>query len=163
MEIAKTVGVIATPVAVAVLAYVLQRRQRSFEAAMSERIKRIGNVSPLVNKIYSYRQRVGDFLSCSAEEILNAKPEADREFWTFEYLWSSSFKKAHHRFMHESFDMFRGEGEKAGIHAESRYYPKKESTPGWVAFTEKPVDKERNEDAYNTLLASIARDLGFRK
>jgi len=162
LEIAKAVGALATPIVVAGVAYVFKRRQRLFEAGMSKRIKRIGNMSPLINKIYSYLQRVGDLLDCSPKEVLDAKREADREFWTFEYLWSSPFKGAYHAFMHESFDMFTGEGNKTRIHAESPYYPKQEPTPGWIPFTEKPVDKSQNKDIYDALLAAIARDLFFR-
>src|SRR4051812_17881479 len=107
VEIAKAVGAVATPVVVAIVAYVFQRRQKVAEATMSERIKRIGTMSLHLNKIYSYRQRVGNFLDCTPDEILCAKREADKEFWTFEYLWSAAFKGAYHEFMHESFDMYR--------------------------------------------------------
>ena len=161
IEIVKGIGTVATPVAVAVVAYMFQRRQRVAEVAISERIKRIGTMSPLLNEIYSFRQRAGNFLEWTPEQILSAKREADREFWTFEYLWSPGFKEAYHGFMKESFDMFRGEGKKAAIQAESSYYPKKASTPGWIAFTEKPVAKDQNEIAYDALQSAIARDLGF--
>lgn len=162
VEIAKAVGAVATPIAVAILAYTFQSRQKVAEAAMAERIKRIGTMSPLLNKIFSYRQRVGNFLDCKPEDILSAKREADREFWTFEYLWSLAFKDAYHEFMHESFDMYRGEGKKAGIRAESNYYPIQASDPGWVAFTDDTVTKKQNEEIYNALQSVIAKDLGFR-
>ncbi len=127
---------------------------------MSERIKRIGTLSPLLNRIYSFRQRLGDFLDRSPEDILAAKREADREFWTFEYLWSPSFKDEYEKFMQESFDMFRGEGKKAAIKAESKYYPRK-ATDLSIEFTETPVDKKQNATVYDALQAAISRDLGF--
>lgn len=184
VEIAKAVGAVLTPIAVVFLAYIFQKRQKAAEAAMAarqkaaeaamaerqkvaeatmaERIKRIGTMSPLLNKIFAYCQRVGDFLNCSPEDILSAKREADREFWTFEYLWSPAFKGAYDNFMSESFETFTGEGKKANIHAESKYYPKKASTSGWVAFSETAVNKTQNQQIYNALQSAIARDLGFR-
>jgi hypothetical protein len=162
-EIASAVGSVATPLVVATVAYAFQRRQKVAEAAMTERIKRIGLISPLLNSIYSYRHRVGSYLELSPEEVLRAKREADREFWTFEYLWTPEFKAAYHAFMEESFEMNRGAGNKAGIRAESKHYPVEQSTPDWVAFTEETVDKPRNALRYERLQAVTARDLGFRK
>jgi hypothetical protein len=218
VEIAKAVGAVGTPIVVAILAYIFQKRQKVVDAAMAERqkaadaamaerqkaadaataerqqvaeaaraarqkvaeaartarqkvaeaalaerIKRIGTISPLLNKIFAYRQRLGNFLDCSPEDILSAKREADREFWTFEYLWSQAFKDAYDQFMRESFEMFRAEGKRAGIHAESKYYPKKAATAGWDAFTERAVDKKLNKEIYNALQSAIARDLGFHR
>lgn len=162
VEVAKALGALATPVVVVIVAYIFQRRQKLAEAAMTERIKRIARISPLLNRIFSYRHRVGNFLDCTPEDILNAKREADHEFWTFEFLWSPEYKEAYHRFMEECFVINRGEGNKAGIRAESRYYPKKASTPGWEAFTGEDVDKAKNQAAYNLVQSVTARDLGFR-
>jgi hypothetical protein len=162
VEIAKAIGALATPIAVAGFAYVLQRRQRTLEAAMAERVKHISVLSPLINRIYCYRQRVGAFLDCSPEQTLDAKREADREFWTFEYLWSTRFRNSYHVFMYESFDMYAGEGQKAAIKAQSSYYPKKATTPGWTAFDETPVNKQQNKAAYDKLQEAIAIDLGFQ-
>lgn len=163
VEFASALGSVATPLVVATVAYLFQRRQKIAEAAMTERIKRIGLISPLLNTIYSYRQRVGSYLDMSPEEVLRAKREADREFWTFEYLWTPEFKAAYQAFMEESFEMNRGEGNKAGIRAESSHYPIKSNTPNWVAFTEETVDKPRNALRYEKFQAITARDLGFRK
>ncbi len=163
VEIASAFGSVATPLVVATVAYLFQRRQKIAEAAMAERIKRIGLISPLSNLIYSYRQRVGGYLDVSPEEVLRAKREADREFWTFEYLWTLEFKTAYHAFMEESFEMNRGDGNKAGIRAESKHYPIKSTTPNWVAFTEETVDKSSNALRYEQLQAITARDLGFRR
>lgn len=162
VEVAKAIGAVGTPVVVVIVAYIFQRKQKVAECAMSERVKRIGLISPVLNKIYSYRQRVGSFLELSPEEILKSKREADKEFWTFEYLWSREFKSAYHDFMGECFVMNRGEGNKAGIRAESRYYPIKAVTPGWDAFTEESVNLKQNERIYNHLQSITARDLGFR-
>ena len=163
LEIAKAVGALATPFVVAVVAYAFQRRQKVAEATMTERVRRIGAMSPLLNKIYSYRQRIGNYLEWSPDEILAAKREADREFWTYEYLWSQDFHKAYHEFMDGAFETHRGEGNRAGIRAESRGYPKQTKTPGWVAFTEQPLDKAHHHNHYKSLQSGIAKELGFRK
>lgn len=163
VEIVRAAGSVATPIVVATVAYLFQRRQKIAEAAMSERIRHIGLISPLLNLIYSYRQRVGSYLERSPEDVLRVKRQADQEFWTFEYLWTPEFKTAYHGFMEESFEMNRGAGDKAGIRAESKHYPIASSTPNWRAFTEEPVDKPRNALLYEKLQAITARDLGFRK
>ncbi len=163
LEVTRAVGSIATPVVVATVAYLFQRRQKIAEAAMAERIKKISLISPRLNMIYSYLQRVGSYLEWSPEDILKAKREADREFWTYEYLWTPEFETAYHDFMDEAFEMHRGEGNKAGIRAESRHYPLKASLPGWVAFTEESADKARIALRYDKIQSVTARDLGFRK
>ena len=129
---------------------------------MAERIKRIALISPLLNRIFSYRHRVGAYLDWSPEEILQAKREADSEFRTYEFLWSPEYREAYHRFMEECFSTNRGEGNKAGIRAHARHYPKKASTPNWEAFTGEEADKVRNQEAYNQVQSVTARDLGFR-
>jgi len=162
VEVAKALGALATPVVVVIVAYLFQRRQKVAEAAMAERIKRIALISPLLNRIFSYRHRVGAYLDWSPEEVLQAKREADREFRTYEFLWSPEYREAYHRFMEECFSTNRGEGNKAGIRAHARHYPKKASTPNWEAFTGEEADKVRNQEAYNQVQLVTARDLGFR-
>jgi hypothetical protein len=163
VEVTRAVGSVATPVVVATVAYLFQRKQKVAEAAMGERIKKVGLISPRLNMIYSYRQRVGSYLEWTPEEVLRAKRDADREFWTFEYLWTPEFETAYHEFMEESFETNRGEGNKAGIRAESRHYPIKSSTPDWAAFTEEAVNKALNALMYDKIQTVTARDLGFRK
>lgn len=162
VEVAKALGALATPVVVVIVAYIFQRKQKLAEAVMTERIKRIARISPLLNKIFSYRHRVGNYLEWTPEDILNAKREADHEFWTFEFLWSPEYKAAYHQFMEECFTINRGEGNKAGIRAGPRFYPKKANTPGWEAFTDEEVNKSNNQAAYNQIQSVTARDLGFR-
>ena len=161
VEGAKALGALATPVVVVVVAYIFQRKQKVAEAAMAERIRRITLISPLLNRIFSYRQRVGAYLDWSPEEILQAKRDADREFRTYEFLWSPEYREAYHRFMEECFATHRGEGNKAGIRANEGHYPKKASSTNWQAFTGEEVDKGRNQQAYNQLQSITARDLGF--
>ena len=107
VEVAKALGALATPVVVVIVAYLFQRRQKVAEAAMAERIKRIALISPLLNRIFSYRHRVGAYLDWSPEEVLQAKREADREFRTYEFLWSPEYREAYHRFMEECFSTNR--------------------------------------------------------
>jgi hypothetical protein len=163
VEVAKALGALATPVVVVVVAYLFQRKQKLAEAAMTERIKRIALISPLLNQIFSYRHRVGGYLDWSPEEILQAKRDADREFRTYEFLWTPEYREAYHRFMEECFATNRGAGNKAGIRADERHYPKKASTPNWEAFTGEEADKGRNQEAYNQVQSITARDLGFRR
>src|SRR5436853_539438 len=91
LELLRTAATVAVPVVLAVAAHVLNRRQKSFEAAMSEKVKHYSYLSPFLNQIFAYRYRVGDFLDRSPESVLEAKRRADHEFWTFEYLWSEDF------------------------------------------------------------------------
>jgi len=77
---------------------------------MSERISD-WHIKSLLNKIYALSPETRRLLGSIAGRDSDAKREVDKEFWTFEYLWSQSFKDAYYSFMKESFDMFRGKEE----------------------------------------------------
>src|SRR5919199_1644123 len=102
---------------------------------MSEKVKHYSYISPLLNQIFAYRYRVGDFLDRSPESVLEAKRKADHEFWTFEYLWSNEFRRLYHEFMLDSFSVYGPEGTRALLRVNGSLYPVKPSTPGWDAFT----------------------------
>ena len=144
-------------------AHRLQRRQKSFEAVMGEKARHYAAISPLLNVIFSYRFRVGDFLDRAPETVLEAKRKADQEFWTFEYLWSDQFRLAYHEFMTDGFSVFGPEGTKARLRVDGGFYPVKSTTPGWEAFSGEPADRAALGKLYAELKTAIARDLGFDK
>jgi hypothetical protein len=161
LELIRTAASLAVPFVLVWAAHMLQRRQKYFEAVMSEKVKHYGTLSPLMNLIFSYRMRVGDFLERNPESVLEAKRKADHEFWTFEYLWSPDFRIAYHEFMDKAFQAFNKEGTKALIRVDGNLYPLKPTTPDWVAFTGEDVDRKAWAALYAKLKASIAHDLGF--
>jgi hypothetical protein len=161
LDLLKTVASLAVPFILIWAAHRLQRRQKFFEAVMGEKVRHYGHLSPLLNLIFSYRYRVGDFLDRAPETVLEAKRKADQEFWTFEYLWSDEFRLAYHHFMTDSFTVFGPEGTKARIRVDGDLYPVKPTTPGWEAFSGETVNREVLLRLYSELKAAIARDLGF--
>jgi hypothetical protein len=161
LELIRTAAEVAVPVVLAVAAHSLQKRQKVFEAVMAEKVRHYGYLSPLLNHVFAYRFRVGDFLDRSPESVLEAKRKADHEFWTFEYLWSEEFRRAYHAFMADCFSVFGAEGTRGRIRAEGKYYPIRPTTPGWDAFTGEDVDRKRLGELYAALKRAIARDLGF--
>lgn len=161
LELVRTAASLAVPFVLVWAAHRLQRKQKFFEAVMSEKVKHYGYISPLLNTIFSYRFRVGDFLDRTPESVLDAKRRADHEFWTFEYLWSDEFRRTYFAFMNDSFKVFGAEGTKALIRAEGQFYHIKPCTPKWAGFSEEAADRERVGKLYAELKAAIARDLGF--
>ena len=161
MELLRTAASLAVPFILVWATHRLQRRQRLVEAVMAEKARHYATLSPLLNTVFSYRMRVGDFLERTPESVLEAKRKADHEFWTFEYLWSPEFRATYHVFMDGAFQTFNTEGTKARIRADGALYPVKPADPAWQAYTGEPVDRKEWVGQYNRLKAAIARDLGF--
>jgi hypothetical protein len=161
LELLRTAASLAVPFVLVWAAHRLQRKQKFVEATMAEKARHYAAISPLLNLIFSYRMRVGDFLERTPESVLEAKRKADHEFWTFEYLWSNDFRSAFHEFMSAAFRAFNAEGTKALIRADAALYPVKPADPNWPGFTGESVIREKWVDLYARLKATIARDLGF--
>jgi hypothetical protein len=161
LELLRTAASVAVPFVLVWAAHRLQRKQKSLEAVMAEKARHYASISPLLNLIFSYRMRVGDFLERTPESVLEAKRKADHEFWTFEYLWSNEFRAAFHEFMGAAFRAFNTEGTKALIRAEQQLYPIKPTDPNWLGFTGEKVKRGDWVDVYARLKGTIARDLGF--
>ncbi len=168
-NVAQAVGTVATPLVVAILGARFIHRQTIQEAALSEKAKHYGAISPLINRIFSYRRMVGDFLERKPEDILRAKRDADHEFWTYYYIWSDRFIAAYNSFMEDSFATFGEHGTKALIHADPRYYPigpdpKTQNANGqpWRGFSGKPVDLKQLTSLYKEVLGAISKDMGMR-
>ncbi len=161
MELVRTAAAVAVPFVLVWAGHTLQRRQKFFEAVMTEKVKHYGVLSPVLNIIFSYRMRVGDFLERTPESVLEAKRKADHEFWTFEYLWSNNFRIAYHEFMNNAFKAFNTEGTKALIRVDGNLHPVKPTTADWPGFTGENVDRKVWVELYGRLKAAIAHDLGF--
>jgi hypothetical protein len=161
LELMRTAASVAVPFVLVWAAHRLQRKQKFVEATMAEKARHYAAISPLLNVIFSYRMRVGDFLERTPESVLDAKRKADHEFWTFEYLWSNAFRAAYHDFMSDAFKAFNTEGTKALIRADARLYPVKPADANWAGFTGEAVDRGDWVALYSRLKGTIARDLGF--
>jgi hypothetical protein len=162
LELIRTAASVAIPFVLVWAAHTLQRRQKSFEAVMSEKARHYAALSPLVNKVFAFRMELGDFLLWAPEEILAAKRKADEAFWTFEYLWSEDFRRVYLAFMDDSFKMWGPKGSMALIRVVGAPYLRPPSYQGWKGFSGDKVDRARLARLYADLKAAIARDLGFR-
>lgn len=160
LELLKTV---ATPVALVVVAHRFQRRAKTFEAAIAEKARYYAAISPHLNRIFAYRQRVGDFLDRSPEDVLKAKREADHLFWTHQYIWSYKFIGLYLEFMDESFRIWGREGSRGSIRADPAVHPTPATTAGWTPFTGEAVDRRENARLYAAIQAAIADDLGLSR
>ncbi|MBY0456560.1 MAG: hypothetical protein K2V38_04430 [Gemmataceae bacterium] len=161
LELLRTAASVAVPFVLVWAAHRLQKRQKLVEATMAEKARHYAALSPLLNVVFSYRMRVGDFLDRTPESVLEAKRKADHEFWTFEYLWSNQFRQVYHEFMGAAFQAFNAEGTKALVRADGALYPVKPADPNWAGFTGEPVDRGAWVALYAKLKGTIARDLGF--
>ena len=72
VELVKALASVSVPFVLVWAAHRLQRRQKSFEAVMGEKARHYAAISPLLNVIFSYRFRVGDFLDRAPETVLGA-------------------------------------------------------------------------------------------
>jgi hypothetical protein len=158
-DVLKILGDVALPVVGALLAFFINKRSKSFESVMKQRVAKYVALSPLLNDIYTYRMELGDYLSRKPEDILAAKREADRQLWTFEYLFSKRFRDAYHGFMVASFKMFNAKGTRALIRVKKAPYRQPSTTEGWPGYSDEEVPAEEYRGMYQRLQEEIARDL----
>lgn len=142
------------------LAYNFALRTKNYNALVEAKIRHYEKIAPLLNKIFRYRQKIGDYRDVSPEEILKTKRAADEEFHIHVYIWSRDFHDAYHRFIDVSFKPY--EPPRALIRAEAEHYPRV-TLSGWKGFTGEVVDMKENELAYANLMAAIAADLPFAR
>jgi hypothetical protein len=161
LELVQALASLALPFIIVWATHKFSRREKLVEAVMAEKVKHYVVLSPLLNVIFSYRMRVGDFLDRSPESVLEAKRKADHEFWTFEYLWSNEFRKVYHEFMDAAFQAFGKEGTKALIRVRGELYPVKPAAEAWAGFTDEEVSRGEWAALYGRLKAAVARDLGL--
>ena len=142
------------------LAYNFALRTKNYDSLIEAKIHHYEKISPLLNKIFRYRQMVGDYRDITPEEILATKRAVDEEFHIHIYIWSYEFCDAFHNFIDASFKPY--EHPRALIRAEARHY-QAVTLKGWRGFTDQPVDQKANELVYANLMAAIANDLPFAK
>ncbi|SIO35460.1 hypothetical protein SAMN05444166_4037 [Singulisphaera sp. GP187] len=164
----QAIGTAATPLVVVYLGARFLRHQTIQEAALSEKAKHYSTISPLINRIFSYRLMVGDFLERKPEEILKAKRDADHEFWSYYYVWSDNFIQLYNKFMHDSFTIYGGHGAKALINVDPQYYPFKPDPrttnadgQQWQGFADKPVNTQHLVSLYRQIGDAISKDMGM--
>jgi hypothetical protein len=163
-------GTVATPIIVAWMGWKIIKGQAVHEAALAEKAKRYEMLVPSLNTILSYRLRVGSYHDRTPIQILKAKRQADRVFWTYSYLWSPDFVSAYHYFITDSFKTCGGHGNLALIRAKKDKYfkfdpdePKNSNGQPWQVFTNEDVDEDKLHNLYKHLNRAIAADLGLTK
>lgn len=140
------------------LSYHYAVRQKNYDALIQAKLRHYERITPHLNRIFRYRQRVGDYMDLTPEQVLDAKRQADEEFYVHLYIWSDEFRRAYRSFMGHSFLLFVKP--RALIRAERRWY----QTPAhrdWAGFSDEPVDQERNMHYYHGVMSAIADDLPF--
>lgn len=118
-------GVLAlTPVVVAIVGFFVTRalKQREYDHDAAERRREIckalyDDVGPLLNRIYCYITDLGDYGTYTPPDIIQAKRDADRTFYTYRTLWSETTRQAYAAFMAQAFETHTGVGVPAKVRA----------------------------------------------
>lgn len=166
-------GVLAlTPVVVALVGFfvtsALKRREYNFSAA--ERRREIckalyDDVGPQLNRIYCYITDLGDYGHYTPHDIIQAKRDADRIFYTYRTLWSEPTRQAYAAFMEVAFATHSGVGVPAKVRA-SRFQKVhffENTGRHWDLAYDAMLTEEKDLDAansaYETVVSAFVRDM----
>ena len=167
------IGTLAlTPIMVAVVGFfvtsAIKRREHDLNALQRRREIRkelYDQVGPLLNRIYCYVSDLGDYGHYSPHDIVQAKRDADRVFFTYRTLWSTETRRAYETFMAQAFQTHTGTGVPAKIRAEPlqkvHFFANTGHAwdPAFDAMFTGQADKPAAAAAYEQLVTSFISDM----
>lgn len=166
------IGSILTPVAVAVFAYVLTRRQSRSEELVSARLRHFDVLMPDLNKLMCYLTFIGDWKVVTPPEVVTLKRTLDRNFHCAVPLFSEPVLAAYNTFMDHCFTTFGAWGTDASVRSSA--YRRRPCLPGWeqawdahFAYSDnRAISAEElgaTRDAYDHLVAAIVADVDITR
>ena len=153
LGIAGLVASLATPVALMVIGYALNRRLRRIET-IAQRERRLSEtrldlykeIGFQLNDLYAYFMRFGSWKELTAADAIARKRSLDRHVYTYRPLFSAEFFALYQAFMAETFRMHCGPGTDAMLRTsadhrreagtaelESRFTGEDNRDPIWAA------------------------------
>ena len=165
------IGALLIPVAVAVLAYLLSKRQRQSGELLSARLGYYQTLSPLLNDLVCYMTFIGGWQSMSPLDVIKLKRTLDKQFHCAAPLFSTDVSDTYSVFTDRCFKTFNLWGQDAKI-LSSAYrrrggLPWESSWDGYFAYPDdRAIPKEELEGtrrAYDGLVAALVRDIDITR
>lgn len=175
LNMLQAVGSIATPIGVAILAFVLARRQGQNDQLLAIRIQLYQTLVPQLNTLMCYMTFIGRWATLSPEDIIKLKRRLDHEFYCALPLFSEDVGHRYRQFMDACFAEFQDWGKDATIRSgayrrRSAWRGPGEWAPGWDEMFERSDNETilgaeltliRNR--YDQLVTALVRDLSLAK
>lgn len=170
-DVVGAVGAAATPVVVAVLAFVFTRSQARSEELLKVRLEYYKLLAPDLNMLMCYVTFIGSWRDISPPEILELKRRLDKTFYCAAPLFSNGVLNAYDELMDRTFTTFGAWGQDAKI--VSNPYRRRQSWRGAEAWSMSwntmftlseedtiPADTLKGyRDAYDRLITTLVKDL----
>lgn len=122
IEIANILISLATPVTMAVIGYVLDRRLKSIDDAqwqnrkiIEKRLDLYDEIAPDLNMVFCFCRFVGSWKEISPKQMLETKRKLDRHVNIYRHLLSEDFFKSYETFIKMTFRTYTGHGKDALI------------------------------------------------
>lgn len=170
------VGTAATPIVVALAAYILTRRQSRNEELLRARLEYYKKLAPDLNRIMCYFLFIGTWRDISPPELIVIKRRLDTEFFCAVPLFSEPVRKSYDAFARLCFSTFGEWGADALIR--SNGYRRRRAwcrtDVAWDSDWDKMFAKREHESipveemsairvAHDRLLADIVADLNVTR
>jgi hypothetical protein len=166
------VGAILIPVAAAVIAYVLGKRQSRSHELVAARLDYYRRLAPLLNDLMCYLTFIGGWKKMSPPEVIDLKRQLDKEFHCAAPLFSEEVLVAYDAFMERCFRHF-GLWRLDAKLLTSAFHRKPERSDwesDWQRFFAYPDDRpipatelEAVRSSYDALLAALVRDVDITR
>ncbi|MYR07782.1 hypothetical protein GTV32_16390 [Gordonia sp. SID5947] len=115
LEVLQGVGSVATPVVVAVLAFVLARMQGRNDQLLAARMDYYRSLVPKLNTLMCYMTFIGTWAAKSPTDIVALKRELDHEFFCAMPLFDPRVKQCYDEYLRACFSTFNEWGKDARI------------------------------------------------
>ncbi len=127
-----------------------------FERVAEQRTRLWQDLGPNLNDIYAYLMYVGRWKQMKAHDIVTAKRNADRVFYSYRPFFSERFVRDYETFMNASFHMFNSMGEDAKPRTTSIY--RREEDTNFVSGDE---NSDAVHASYYRLMNTVAEEFGL--
>ena len=125
LETAKILSSIATPIAVAVVGYFINKRLKSIDDAqwqsrkiIEKRLDLYEKIAPNLNAVFCFLMWVGYWKDISPRKMIDLKRELDKTVNIYRHLLSEEFYESYNTFIMSGFRTFTGHGKDALIRSE---------------------------------------------
>lgn len=175
-EIVSAVAGVLTPVAIAVLGFVIARRQSRNELLLKARFEAYNKIAPDLNRMMCYLTFIGTWRDDSPLEIIELKRRLDANFHVVAPLFSPEVETAYRELMDLSFATFGLWGKDAvirsGAYRRSQSWgrPGVEWSPSWNELFEIPNHGTVSGEslsayrrAYDSLISRLVNDLNVTR
>jgi hypothetical protein len=174
-DVVQAIGAILTPIVVAGLAYSFTRSQSRSDELLKVRLDYYKLVAPDLNRLMCYMTFIGTWRDQSPVDVINLKRRIDQNFYCAAPLFSPQVMSAYEALMNLSFATFSDWGSDARLL--SNAYRRRQAwrataawDPKWDRYfamddatTISARDLRNYRDAYDSLIASLVRDLDINR